>query len=76
MAADTTRYHWGMAMTLRPSTLQQAEIAAAAERAGVSMHQFILDAAVAAARGREQRRDDLLASLRVERRSVLDRLAE
>jgi uncharacterized protein (DUF1778 family) len=63
-----------MAMTLRLSDDETAEVRAAAEAAGVSMQAFIRDAALAAARGRRERRDALIAAIRTDRRDVLDRL--
>lgn len=63
-----------MAMTLRPDDLQTEVLRDAAERAGKSMHAFILDAALEAARDRTARRDALIGRIRGERRDVLDRL--
>jgi uncharacterized protein (DUF1778 family) len=63
-----------MAMTLRLTDEETAEVRAAAEAAGVSMQAFIRDAALAAARQRTRRRDDLIAAIRTDRREVLDRL--
>jgi len=63
-----------MAMTLRLTDDETAELRQAAERAGVSMQVYIRDAALSAARDRAQRRDDLIAAIRRDRRDVLDRL--
>ena len=63
-----------MAMTLRPTEEQAAELRAAAEREGLSMQTFILNAALDRARGRAARRDELIARIRSDRRDVLDRL--
>ena len=63
-----------MAMTLRLTDDETAELRQAAERAGVSMQVYIRDAALSAARDRAQRRDDLIAAIRRDRRDGLDRL--
>lgn len=63
-----------MAMTLRPTDEQHQLIAEAARREGKSMQQFIIEAALQAATGRERRRDELIDRIRTDRREVLDRL--
>ena len=64
-----------MAMTLRPTDEQHALISEAARVEGKSMQQFVIDAAVEAATRHKRRRDELLASIMVEDREALDRLA-
>lgn len=63
-----------MAMTLRLTDDESAELRSAAESAGVSMQSFIKNAALLAARERAVRRDELIAAIRRDRREVLDRL--
>ena len=61
-------------MTLRLTEEQRKTIGEAARTESKSMQQFILDAAMEAARGRARRRDELISRIRADRRDVLDRL--
>jgi uncharacterized protein (DUF1778 family) len=63
-----------MAMTLRLTDEETAELRAAAESSGLSMQSFIKQAALNAARERGLRRDAHIESIRRDRREVLDRL--
>ncbi|HET6562459.1 MAG TPA: DUF1778 domain-containing protein [Marmoricola sp.] len=63
-----------MAMTLRLTEEESAEVREAAEREGKSMQAFVREAVLEAARGRARRRDELIARIRTDRRDLLDRL--
>ncbi|MFC6286213.1 DNA-binding protein [Nocardioides sp. GCM10027113] len=63
-----------MAMTLRLTEEETAELREAAERAGKSMQAFARDAVLEAARGRSKRREAAMRRILEERGDLLDRL--
>lgn len=63
-----------MAMTLRLTEEQTAELRKAAEREGRSMHEVAVRAISEYVSKRERRRDELIARILEEDREALDRL--
>lgn len=61
-------------MTLRLSEEQNTQLAQAAAREGVSKHEFIVRAALGAAKDRARVRNDLLHRIVTEDRNLLNRL--
>ena len=76
VSGGITRYHDGMAMTLRLTDEQTQALRETAEREHRSMQEVAVEAVVLYTSRRTRKRDELIASILTDRADVLDRLGK